>query len=383
MNDQRFLQSSNSDVVSTALSTIFLFFLVFGMSASVELRSMKKQITNKRAIGTGLGVQFLLMPLLGYISVVSLTNSGFTYAMALSLLVVMSSPSGAYSNWWCSLFNADLALSVAITTCSTILSVGFLPANLLLYTYAAFGKNSDVMQALDWSSIMGTLGVVMLAILIGLAAGYKWNNPTYHTWVNRFGSLSGLVLISMSFFLSSGTDGATSTFWNQSWPFYIGVAFPCIVGMVLANVISRALHLTPPEMVAVSIESCYQNTGIATSVSIAMFSDVNERAQAVAVPLFYGFVEAVAIGVYCLYAWKVGWTKAPRDESLCVVLTKNYEVLDETEQDDEDEFDEEAPAAADDVADQDKEEGGTTTSSTDGDEFDEEAPPAADQDKTM
>jgi len=57
-----------------------------------------------------------------------------------------------------------------------------------------------------------------------------------------------------------------------------------------------------------------------------MFDDKNERAQAVAVPLFYGIVEALAIGIYCLWAWKVGWTKAPKNENLCVVLAKCYEV---------------------------------------------------------
>ena len=28
-------------------------------------------------------------------------------------------------------------------------------------------------------------------------------------------------------------------------------------------------------------------------------------------PLYYGFVEAVLLAVFCLYAWKAGWTFAP------------------------------------------------------------------------
>lgn len=59
-----------------------------------------------------------------------------------------------------------------------------------------------------------------------------------------------------------------------------------------------------------------------------MFDDVNARAAAVAVPLFYGLVEALAIAIYCVWAWKVGWTKAPKDENICVVITKTYEVSD-------------------------------------------------------
>lgn len=57
-----------------------------------------------------------------------------------------------------------------------------------------------------------------------------------------------------------------------------------------------------------------------------MFDDVDERAQAVAVPLLYGVVEAVVIGLYCVWAWKVGWTKAPPDEKICTVITKSYEI---------------------------------------------------------
>jgi len=70
-----------------------------------------------------------------------------------------------------------------------------------------------------------------------------------------------------------------------------------------------------------------------------MFQDKNLRAQAVAVPLFYGIVEAVAIGLYCVWAWKVGWTKAPKDEHICVVVSKTYEVDSTTENDDDEEDD--------------------------------------------
>jgi hypothetical protein len=66
-----------------------------------------------------------------------------------------------------------------------------------------------------------------------------------------------------------------------------------------------------------------------------MFSDKEERAQAVSVPLFYGIIEAVVIGIYCVWAWKVGWTKAPADENICVVISKTYEVDDEEEDGDD------------------------------------------------
>jgi len=221
-----------------------------------------------------------------------------------------------------------------MTTVSSLMSIALLPANLFLYTYLAYGeaeneKGEGILQALDFTTIFITLAIVLSAIVTGLAAGYKWDTHKFHVAANRIGSICGIMLIIFSLFLSSGADGAEAKAWNQHWSFYLAVAFPCLVGLALANIISRSVNLSPPETVAIAIECCYQNTGIATSVAITMFDNKEDRAQAVAVPLVYGIVEAVAICIYCVYAWKVGWTKAPANENLCVVITKTYEVDDE------------------------------------------------------
>jgi len=53
----------------------------------------------------------------------------------------------------------------------------------------------------------------------------------------------------------------------------------------------------------------------------------NDRAEAVAVPFFYGFTEALLLLVYCLVTWKAGWTKAPKDVSFWNMLFTSYEIL--------------------------------------------------------
>ena len=60
-----------------------------------------------------------------------------------------------------------------------------------------------------------------------------------------------------------------------------------------------------------------------------MFSDPVKRGQALCVPLFYGIMEALVLGIYCIVAWKAGWSKAPRDENFCVIIAKTYEVEDD------------------------------------------------------
>lgn len=209
--------------------------------------------------------------------------------------------------------------------------------NLFFYTFLAYGTQEEesVVEALDFGSLFISLGIVLGAIMSGLAAGYRWPYENFRKWANRSASISGLLLILFSVVLSANSE--SSNIWSMPWSFFVGVAGPCLLGISMANIIARSFQLKPPETVAIAIECCYQNTGIATSVAITMFEG-EERAQAVAVPLFYGVVEAVAIGIYCVWAWKAGWTKAPADEKICTVIANTYELpYDENDDDDVDE----------------------------------------------
>jgi predicted Na+-dependent transporter len=333
VDDEFFQEDSTGVIISSTISNILLFFLIFGLSATVNLRDLKHQLTNKFAILSGITMQFFVMPLLGFLSILIFSRCGFSQAMGVSLLVVTASPGGSYSNWWCSLFNAELALSVAMTSVSSLLSIGLLPANLFLYGYLAYGlilveegedEGINIVSSLDYGVIFITLGVVMGAILGGLFVGYQYDNNEFHKRANYFGSICGITLVLFSAFLGSGgASGADTNFWSLPWSFYVGTAFPCIIGMTLANFISRSFRLSFPEVVAISIECCYQNTAIGTSVAVTMFSDPTEQAQAVSVPLVYGMVEAILISLYCVWAWKAGWTKAPADEKVSLSFTSS------------------------------------------------------------
>ena len=183
--------------------------------------------------------------------------------LGLTLLVVTSSPGGSYSNWWCSVFNADLALSVTMTAISTLLSIVMLPANLLLYT--RFSYHGDVVAALDWPSIFIALAVVIVAILTGLLASYhcgKADKRSFQKLANHMGNVAGFSLIMFSVFLSNSGDDSDSKVWSRDWPFYVGVASPCVGGLIIANIISTLLRLRRPERVTVAIECCYQNVSV-------------------------------------------------------------------------------------------------------------------------
>ena len=90
-----FMEEQWFQTLAQILSNVLLFFLVFGMSATVKIDQLQKQLNNKFAIFVGLAMQFIVMPLLGYLSVLLLMgNGGLTHSMAISLLIVTASPGG-------------------------------------------------------------------------------------------------------------------------------------------------------------------------------------------------------------------------------------------------------------------------------------------------
>jgi len=100
----------NPQALVEVMGSILLFMLVFGMSATVDIDALRNQIHHYKAIICGLLLQFVAMPFLGFLVVKTLNMD---YVTGVILLVITSSPGGSYSNWFCSLFNGDLALSGA------------------------------------------------------------------------------------------------------------------------------------------------------------------------------------------------------------------------------------------------------------------------------
>lgn len=202
------------------------------------------------------------------------------------------------------MFNADLALSVTMTGLSTILSVVMLPLNLMIYATGIY--SSEVVKSLNWSSVFLALVVVVGGIASGVLSSAWMNSTRFRLLANKGGNIAGVALVTYSALVSSSSKDASLL--SQNAAFYIGVALPPVIGVCIATYMATRFKLEKPERVAVAVEGCYQNTGIATSIAVTMFSG-NELAEAIGVPLFYGICEATILAVYCLICWKISWTK--------------------------------------------------------------------------
>lgn len=325
----------------------------------------KQRFDRPVGILIGLVCQFVLLPLAGFASI------RFFYpddpVHGIPLLVTVCSPGGSYSNWWCSLFNSDLPLSMAMTTASSLLAIATLPINLLIYLKLAYPSEEDAV-AVDWAGLFTSLAVVVVGIVSGLLVGSR--RPHWRASLGRLGNLAGVSLVLIGFFFSSNSS---SPIWARDADFYLGVAVPCVFGLAVSLGFAFACGLPKPQCLSVTIETCYQNTAIPLAVILSSFSNYDENlcasvgavpldrydvgggagggasagaggasagsgvargaterpcdvvGSAAGVPTFYQVVQILALGIVCFGGWKAGWTYAPPHHALFRILTKNYQ----------------------------------------------------------
>ena len=120
------------DVLSPMRPAIvpLLGVVMFGMGITLTLSDFMRVFNQPKLIGLGITLQYLLMPLIAF--GLSLLLQLPVPLMA-GLVLVGSCPGGTASNVICYLARGDVALSITLTSISTILAVMFTPFLTWLY----------------------------------------------------------------------------------------------------------------------------------------------------------------------------------------------------------------------------------------------------------
>ncbi|MGM0505704.1 MAG: bile acid:sodium symporter family protein [Bacteroidota bacterium] len=93
--------------------------IMFGMGTAMSLGDFAGVLRMPRGVLIGLGCQFTIMPLVGLLLV---TLTGFPPEIAAGILLIGCSPSGVSSNVMAFISKGNLALSVTLTACATLLA---------------------------------------------------------------------------------------------------------------------------------------------------------------------------------------------------------------------------------------------------------------------
>ncbi|MFH1744395.1 MAG: bile acid:sodium symporter family protein, partial [bacterium] len=94
--------------------------VMFGMGLTLTAQNFSKVAKRPKVVALGTALQFLLMPFFAWVIAKAL---GMPADLCAGLVLVGSCPGGTASNVVCYLARGDVALSIALTTISTLLAV--------------------------------------------------------------------------------------------------------------------------------------------------------------------------------------------------------------------------------------------------------------------
>lgn len=132
--------------------------IMFGMGATLSLADFGRALRMPKAVGVGMLLQFTVMPLAGFGIA---TVFGFDPEVATGIILIGSCSGGVASNVMAYLARGNVALSVTMTACSTIVSPLMTPLAMKLLA-------GRLMEIDVWEMMISIIELIILPIGAGL-----------------------------------------------------------------------------------------------------------------------------------------------------------------------------------------------------------------------
>jgi len=231
---------------------------MFGMGAGLRVENFLAILQRPTPVFLGLGLQFLMMPLAGWLLALL---AGLSPQLAAGMILVGCSPGGTASNVICYLARGDVALSITLTGCSTLLAIVATPLLMLLYAGETVNVPVlDILQTIFW--------IIFLPVALGTGL-----NHLFHDRMAVVRNVFPLVSVFAIVFIIAIIVALN----RQQLADVAGVLFVLVVLHNLAGLaggywVSRWLGQDRRICRTLAIEVGMQNSGLAVALAVKYFS---------------------------------------------------------------------------------------------------------------
>ncbi|WP_436860341.1 bile acid:sodium symporter family protein [Staphylococcus caeli] len=235
-----------------------LGIVMLGMGLTIDPKDFKIVFQSPRSVIIGVVLQYTIMPLTAF-AIAKLFH--LPPEVAIGVILVGCCPGGTSSNVMSYLANANVALSVAITSVSTLLAPILTPA--LIYLFA-----HEWLQV----SFMSMFWSVIQVILIPIAIGFILQKLFKNFAAKSANALPIVSVIAILLILASVVGGSKSQILETGLLIFAVVILHNLVGYALGYTLAKIFKLDKADKKAVSIEVGMQNSGLAVSLATVHFS---------------------------------------------------------------------------------------------------------------
>ncbi|NNC88555.1 MAG: bile acid:sodium symporter family protein, partial [Akkermansiaceae bacterium] len=149
------------------LTAVGLGVIMLGMGITLSFADFRAVLKMPQAVGIGVAAQFLVMPFVGWAVA---TVFGLADELKLGLILVSCCPGGTASNVVSFLARANVALSVLMTMCSTMLAIVLTPYLTKAYASAILSVDAPAMV---WTMVTIVLVPVLAGVLLNQCLGAR------------------------------------------------------------------------------------------------------------------------------------------------------------------------------------------------------------------
>lgn len=273
-----------------------LALVMLGMGLTLRIADFKEIAKMPGAVLLGAALQYTVMPFTAYFISKWMALDP---ALAVGLIIVGCCPGGTASNVITYLARGHLALSIIMTTVSTLAAIIATP----LLCQALAGQYVPVDA---WGLFVTTVQVVLIPVTLGVFINYKFPNIAAKV------SLAGPVISvwAIVFIAGSIVAQSASTVAENALQLFIAAGLLHIVGFALGFAIARLFRFDYAISRTVSIEVGMQNGGLAAVLAKRNFP----MEPLSAVPAVFSSVMQTLIGGILAAYWR--WKTASRPDQI-------------------------------------------------------------------
>lgn len=239
---------------------LLLGIIMFGMGLTLQLKDFQAVVSSPKSAIAGVVAQYTIMPLLAFAvsSALSLSKEA-----AIGVILVGCCPGGTASNVITWLARGNTALSVAITSVSTLLAPLLTP--LLVLLLAGHWLDISVTQMM-----LSILQMVLLPVAGGIILR-RYCGRQVDRVLPLLPSLSVVtIVVVVGAVVAINTDALAQT----GWLILMAVMLHNLLGLLFGFLMARWLQLPYADQKALSIEVGMQNSGLGAALAVLYFSPV-------------------------------------------------------------------------------------------------------------
>lgn len=235
------------------LITPLIQVIMFGMGTSLSLKDFSEVVKSPKSVLIGVGAQFLIMPLLGFLLA---SFSGLPPEIAAGIILAGSSPSGTASNVMTYLAKANLALSVALTSITTLLAPLVTP--LLMKLLAGQYIEIDLVKMM-WD--------IVKMIIIPIGAGLIFNKILRgkSSWLDR--AMPVVSMVGIALIILVITAAGRDSLLEIGPMLVVLVMIHNLSGYGIGYYIGKFFGLNERDCRTIAIEVGMQNAGLASGLA--------------------------------------------------------------------------------------------------------------------